>query len=352
MEDFILNGVAHGTIGQKLLAMNGDYGILRPYIGDDGRTYITRTKADGTPEAIVVNAGATLRKNEWQKIDEVVVKAARPRLKIVNAMRAAGMTVSLPNAWGTGSLQYERQSDISAARISMDGLYAGDSDRPTYDLVNLPLPVISKEVVMNSRQIAISRNGNTPLDLSNLELAAIKVAEEAEKFVLGTGNTYTFGGGTAYGLINFPSRITGTFALPSTSGWIPNDLYNSVISMITASTAKYHYGSFKLYYSTGLQATMLRQFSTAYSAMSLQGMIAQLGEIQSVEMADYLTGNQLLLVEQSSTVARVVVGMDIQTVQWQEKGGLEERFRVMAMMVPQLKTDQAGNTGIVHFTGV
>jgi uncharacterized linocin/CFP29 family protein len=333
--------------------MNGDYGVLRPYIGDDGRTYITKTNADGSTTALVVNSGATLRKNEWQKIDEVVVKAARPRLKIVNAMRSAGMTTTLQNAWGTGVLQYERQSDISNARVSMDGLYSGDSDRPVYDLVNLPLPVISKEVVMNSRQIAISRNGNTPLDLSNLELAAIKVAEEAERLVLGTSTSaFTYGGGTVYGFLNFPSRITGTFALPSTSGWIPNDLYNSVIAMIAAATAKYHYGPFRLYYSTGLQATMLKQFSTAYSANSLKGMIAQLGEIQSVEMADYMTGSQLLLVQQTSDVARIVMGMDIQTVQWQEKGGLEERFRVMAMMVPQLKTDQAGNTGIVHYTGV
>lgn len=353
--DFILNGAAHGTISQKLLAANGDFNILRPWVGSDGRAYVNVVEGyddNGQPKvkAMVTNSGATLRKNEWQRIDEQIVKAARPRMKIINSMRAAGLTVSLPNAWGTSVFQYERQSDISAARVSMDALSPGDNDRPVYDIVNLPLPIISKEVSMNSRAIAISRNGNTPLDTSMLELAAIKVAEEAEKLVLGTGSTYTYGGGTVYGLLNFPSRITGAFLNPTVAGWTPTMLYNSVIEMIAASTNKYHYGPWKLYYSTGLIRPMLQQFST-YDSRSLQSNLEALPGIASVEMADYMTGNQLLLVEQDSSTARIVMGMDITTVQWQENGGLTEKFRVMAMMVPQLKVDQASNTGIVHYTG-
>lgn len=354
--DFILNGAGHGTIAQKMLATNGDVGVLRPYIGKDGKSYISvasgvNDNGETVYKEMVTNAGATLRKDEWQKIDEMVVKAARPRLRIVNAMRAAGLTYSFPNAWGTTVLQYERQSDISAARISMDGITPGENDRPVYDIVNLPLPIISKEISMNSRAIAASRNGNTPLDLSNLELAAIKVAEEAEKLVLGTASTYTFGGGTVYGLINFPSRITGAFLNPTVSGWTPNMLYNSVIDMLKAATDKFHYGPFRLYYSTGLMAPMLRQFSSNYGAGSLLSNIQQLPNIAGVEMLDYLTGNQLLLVEQSAQTARIVLGMDITTTQWQENGGLLEKFRVMAMMVPQLKTDIGGNCGVVHYTG-
>ncbi len=349
--DFILNGAANGTLSQKLLASNFDTGVLRPFIGDDGRSYITLNDGSETGKTIVWNSGATLRKNEWQKIDEMVVKAARPRLKLINDFRASGLTYNFANAWGHTVLQYERQSDISRARLSMDGLTPGDNDRPTYDIVNLPLPVISKEISMNSRAIAISRNGNTPLDLSNLELAAIKVAEEAEQLALGTLSAYTFGGGTVYGLTNFPSRIMGAFLNPTVSGWTPSMTYNSVIGMIKAAMDKYHYGPFRLYYSTGMMPYMLRQFNDNYAGGSLVENIGRLPGIASVSQLDYLTGNQLLLVEQSASVARIVMGMDITTVQWSENGGLTEKFRVMAMMVPQMKTDQAGNTGIVHYTG-
>jgi hypothetical protein len=43
--------------------------------------------------------------------------------------------------------------------------------------------------------------------------------------------------------------------------------------------------------------------------------------------------------------------MDVTLVQWSENGGLTDKFRVMGMMVPLMKTDVNSNTGIVHFTG-
>jgi hypothetical protein len=79
-------------------------------------------------------------------------------------------------------------------------------------------------------------------------------------------------------------------------------------------------------------------------------MIEQIPQISSVEICDYLTGNQLLLVQEDSSTVRTIIGMDIQTVQWQERGGLLEKFRVMAMMVPQMKVDINSNCGIVHFS--
>jgi len=354
--DFILNGAAHGSVSQKWLAAGADAGMFRPWIGKDGKTYVSLFAGNddnGEPKYNTVhlaNAGATLRKNEWQKVDEQVVKAARTRMRLVNDFRQAGLVVNLPNAWGTSVFQYERQSDISAARISMDGLTPGDNDRPVYDIVNLPLPVISKQVTMNSRAIAISRNGNTPLDTANLELAAIKVAEQAEALVAGTYGTYSFGGGTVYGLTNFPSRITGAFLNHTVSGWTPTMMYNSVIEMIDASTRSLHYGPWKLYYSTGLLRPMMQQFSL-YDSRSLQNVIGQLPGIQSVGMLDYLTGNQLLLVQQDASTARIVMGMDITTVQWGSGNGLEENFLVMAMIVPQMKTDINSTCGIVHYTG-
>lgn len=348
--DFILNGAASGNISSQLLATGGDLGVLRPFVGEDGRSYITVNDGKGGDRAIVTNAGATLRKDEWEQIDDVVVKAARKRLNIVNWLRGSGLSVSLPNAFGTTVFQYERQSDISAARVSMDALSPGDNDRPVYDLVNLPLPIISKEVTMSSRQLAASRRGNTPLDTSMLELAAVKVAEEAEKLHLGTYGSFSFGGASLYGLTNFPNRNTGNLTDPAGGGWTPATTYNEVITMLKALYDEFHYGPFKLWYSTDFMPYMLRPYSTAYESTNLERTIAQISQISSVQLCDYLTGKQLLLVQESSSTVRTIIGMDVQTVQWQERGGLLEKFRVMAMMVPQMKVDINGNCGIAHYS--
>ena len=42
------------------------------------------------------------------------------------------------------------------------------------------------------------------------------------------------------------------------------------------------------------------------------------------------------------------LGADITTVQWESHGGMQINFKVMAIMVPQLRADFTGQTGIVH----
>ena len=63
---------------------------------------------------------------------------------------------------------------------------------------------------------------------------------------------------------------------------------------------------------------------------------------------DYLTGTTILLIQQTPDVARAVVGLDVTTVQWESMGGMMLNFKVMAILVPQLRADFNGNTGIVH----
>jgi len=70
--------------------------------------------------------------------------------------------------------------------------------------------------------------------------------------------------------------------------------------------------------------------------------------INDVRTLDHMTGWDLILVQQTSDVIREVVGMDITTVQWESMGGMRINFKVMAIMVPQLRADFNGNTGIVH----
>lgn len=356
--DYILNGAAFGSAASTLLATNGNLQALRPFIGSDNRAYMNvptgEFNEDGTQKfdaKLISNSGATLRKNEWQYLDSMVVKAAKPRLKLINAMRGAGMSVNFPNAYNHSVYQYQRQTDISDAVVSMNPRSQGENDRITFDIVNVPLPIIHKELQFDAREMAIRRNAGQPIEVSGLQLASERVAETAEKLALGTYGTYAYGGGTLYGLTNFPSRNTGAFLNPTVSGWTPEMLYNSVITMMKTAVDDYHYGPYDLYYSTGLMPYMMRQFSSQYGAGSLVNNIRSLPGINSVEMLDYLTGNQLLLVNRSPSTAQILIGMDLTVVQWSENGGLTDKLRVMAMMIPLMKTDSNSNTGIVHFTG-
>ncbi|RLF28618.1 MAG: hypothetical protein DRN14_03860 [Thermoplasmata archaeon] len=346
--DFILNGQANGNVAQTLMMNNFDVNSLRPYIGEDGRSYITVIQ-NGAPTAVPVQNGtATLRKDDWKILDEAIVKAAKPRLRAVADLLGAGLRYNIPNGMGKTVLETETQSDISDAIISMDGLRESEGDRPVFELSNLPLPIIHKDFNFSARQVMASRNGGSPLDTTTAELAGRRVAEMAEKLLIGVASSYTYGGGTVYGLTNYTNRMTKTISNPTGGGWVPATTVSEVLQMRNQSQAAYHYGPWMLYCSPNWDVYMDDDYSSAKGDNTLRERLRKIEGIQDVRTLDYLTNYDLVLVQMTSDVVREVVGMDIATTQWESKGGMQLNFKVMAIMVPQLRADQNGNTGIVH----
>ena len=343
MEDFILNGQATGDVASALLASGFDPCALRPYIGNDGRTYITRNGV-AVPQT---NATATLRKDDWKTLDDAIVKAAKPRLKLVGDLRGAGLQHVIPNGMGKTVLETETMSDINDADISMDGLRTGQADRPLFELTNLPLPITHKDFHFSARQIAASRNGGSPLDTTTAELAARKVAEGVEKLSIGRSGTYAYGGGTIYGLTNYTSALTKTITSPAVGGWTAATILSEVLAMRQQSIAAYHYGPWMIYNAPNWDQYLDNDYNTT-SGVTVRERLQKIAGITDIRTLDYLTNYDFILVQMTSDVIRVVVGMEITTVQWDTQGGLQKNFKVMCILVPQLRCDQNSRTGIVY----
>ena len=348
--DFIKNGRAHGNVAVTLMNNGFDVNGLRPWIGKDDRHYVAQydRNAEKIISVPVHNATATLRKDEWKILDEAIIMTAKERLSLVGDLRASGLTYTIPNGMGKTVLETETVSDITEARVSMDPAAQSDQDRPEYELTNLPLPVIHKDFYFNARQVATSRDKGAAIDTTTAELAARRVAEEAEKLALGISSSYTYGGGTIYGLTNYPDRLTATITDPASSGWTPEDTVADVLAMKQQSIAAFHYGPWKLYTSTNWEQYLDRDYSAQKGDNTLRDRLKSINNIQDVRQADFLTGTQMILVQQTRDVIREVIGMDITTVQWSTMGGMQLHFKVMAILVPQLRSDHNGNTGIVH----
>jgi uncharacterized linocin/CFP29 family protein len=348
--DFILNGQANGNVAQVLMNSGFDANCLRPWIGEDGRSYTTVIQ-NGKPVAVPVTNTATLRKDEWKLLDEAVISAAKPRLRAVADLRSAGLVYNIPNGMGKTILESENVGDITEAVVSMDGLRESAADRPTFGLVGLPLPIISKDFHFSARQVAASRNGGSPLDTTTAALAGRRVAEEAEKLLLGLStqaDQFKFGGYTIYGYTDFSDRLLKTLTDPTDSTWTGATLVTEVLEMKAQSQAAYHYGPWMLYCAPSWDEYLDADYSTAKGDNTLRDRLKRIEGIQDVRTLDYLTGTTLLLVQMSTDVVREVIGMDINTVQWESKGGLQVNFKVMAIMVPQIRSDANGNCGIVH----
>ena len=351
--DYIFNGQGHGQVASALMQSNFDVRALRPWIGKDGRTYIARVNNAGNLESVpVTNAPATLRKDDWKVLDDAITKVAKERLRAVADLRSRGLQFVLPNGMAKTVLETETQSDIGAASVSMDGLRAGKADRPEFNLTNLPLPIIHKDFHYSARQVMASRSGGSPLDTTTAELAGRRVAEEAEKLLLGVSteaDTFAFGGGTIYGYTDHPDRNTRTLTAPTASGWTAATALSEVLSMKADAFADNHYGPYILYSSPLWDRFMDDDYNAAGgSDLTLRQRLNMIDGIEEVRTLDHLTAHDLILVQMTSDVARMVIGMDITTVQWETNGGLQLNFKVMGIIVPQIRSDFGKQAGIVH----
>jgi uncharacterized linocin/CFP29 family protein len=292
----------------------------------------------------------TLLYDEWKEIDKAVLKAYQERLVGVADLQAAGLTYGVGGGLGKTVLGYQDASDTEDAELNMDGVSRGARDRPEFDISYLPLPIVHKDFSFSIREIEASRNGNMPLDTTMAELAARKVAERIETMLFLGASTYTFGGGSIYGYTDEPNRNTGSLTGPwDDSAQIGTEILSDVLAMKQALIDDRAYGPYMLYIPTNFEATLDEDFK-ANSDKSLRERIANVAGITGIQVADKLTDDNVLLVQMTSDVVRLVNGLSVTTVQWESEGGMRVNFKVMAIQVPQTRHDQDGRCGIVHYT--
>lgn len=344
-----------GDTADKLIANGFDPGVLRPWRGHDGRSYIVRTTRNektGLLETKVVttNAPATLSRDAWIAFDDAVVRAFTERTRAFADIRARGLVYNLPNGMAHTMLQYQTQGDITRATVSMDPIRRSESDRPVTDVGNLPLPIIHKDFDFSAREIAVSQMGNLPLDTSTAELAARKVAEELERMTVGTVDVpFKYGGAFVYGYTNFPQRAIKSDMTAPTGSNGPTVIAD-LLTLRQMLINDKHFGPYMMYVNSQWAEVLDNDFSTAKGDQTLRQRILAIEGIEDIRTLDFLptTDWHVLLVEMTSETVRAVIGMEAQTVQWESMGGLMKHYKVMTLQVPQLRADTAGNSGIAH----
>jgi len=427
VQDFIINSggqlSGQGAVGEVLASNRFDPGMLRPFFDSDpssptrgqrcvivnsGKFKYDHKRGIEVPVKVqvpianleargihspVFNA-TSLRKEEWLHLDQMVLRAARYRLRAW-ADLASASTYGGFNGMSKMVLEHETMSDPGEALVDMDGLTEGRGDAPKFQLEGLPLPITHSDFWFSSRRLAVSRNTGTPLDATMGEAAGRRVAERIEKMTIGNGAAgITYGGNSTqvggygrtskvYGYTDFPSRLTKTnMTAPTATGWTPETLQREFNACLNYLRTHKFYGPFMVYNSTDWDQYLDGDYyvSTTSGAVApsktLRERLRAIDGVQDIRRLDFLFGSltdatsgaalstygpglediasanpyTFIFVQMTSDVVRAVVGMDITTVQWESKGGMQLNFKVMCINVPQIRADFYGNCGILHAT--
>ncbi len=357
--DILARGGGEGEVAARLIS-NGrmNIGALRPFIGDDGGSYITIFKG-GDPQDPAcyvdqrVTTNAVLRRDEWKQLDAALVAATRYRLGGVDDLIASGLTYTLGNALGTTVLEWHDVSDAMEAIITMDGVTRGEGDRPKFQTNYLPIPIIHVDYEINARVLEASRKLGNPLDTIEIEMAVRRIKEKLENMLF-ADEDYSYGElddrnrNKIYSYVNHPDINLVTLgtnwdASAKTSAGILND----VLNMKESSIAAYHYGPWKLYIPTNYEVVLDDDYDTTTPGITIRERLMKIDGITGIKVIDTLADDTVLLVQMTPDVVRLVQGFGVQNVEWRTEGGMVTKYKVMTIQVPQIRSDQNGKCGIV-----
>lgn len=299
----------------------------------------------------VLRTLATLRKDEWIAFDEALVEEGKIRLRGVADLLAAGLVLPVANAMGKTVFQYENVTDMEPAQVSLDGATRTEMDRQEFDIANLPLPITHKDFYLNLRTLTASRNRGEPLDTTQVRTAGRLVTEETERMLFRGGKI--FGGNPIYGYMTHPNRNPVNFEVTggawSNAAKTGAQVVADVLTMIAAAEADRFYGPYWLYVPRNSSMKLEEDFKAA-SDKTIRQRVLEIDGIRAIQVVDQLTADNIILVQATIDVAAMVDGIPLQTVQWDVSGGFIINFKAFQILIPLIRADAQGRSGVVHMT--
>jgi len=322
----------------------------RPFLDDEGDTRII-TNADGSSQ-LTTNAGL-LQYQEWLEIDRTVTQTANLRLSGIADLRSRGLIHSLGSIGQTVSL-WDAVSSMTPAQIDMSGLTQGEEDTIAYAPTQVPVPIVHKDFRVNLRRLEASRLFGESVDVTAASVASRLVAEASERMLFG-GAPIKVEGGLIYGYRNFPARAQ----VNRTADWVsatPAQIKGDVQAMLAAARAARYFGPYVMYIPPEWEGVLDEYYLVGDATagitsvgMTIRQALLALSGLSEIKVADFMgaTG-EAVMVQMEREVVDLAVAQEITTISWSAMGGMQERFKVMAVWVPRLKADYDGRCGIVH----
>ena len=293
-----------------------------------------------------LSVNGVLREDEFELFDRTVINAYLEELVAFADLDSRGLTFGLGNAMGTTELKWEDVDQFSPAQRSM---YAGTE--PEADLANfttrrLPIPIISKGFDLDLRTLSAGRREGEAIDVTNAERASRAVSESIDDLFFNGG--FSHAGINVYGYTTHPQR--NTFTITDWDGVATEaQILADVISLVDAAFQDNVAGPYVLY----VPFEVVSRFSADLkpeSDKTLRQRILEVEGITAIRWSRSLAANEVALVTMRRDVVDAVVGFRPTLVQWETQGGMVVHFKVMSIIVPRVKQDADGRSGIVHGT--
>lgn len=302
-----------------------------------------------------LRSASPMEEDAQRIIDQAVVRVGLERLVVAADILAAGLTYPLTDPLSVMEVQWEQISKQGGAQRTMTPSARGENHLADRRQKRIPVYLTTDDFSLGVRSLRASQRVGSPLDVSGIEDATRRVNEAIEDAALNGGPQAD--GYTSPGILNGPNANaeslgvdwTGTNTIGTTGPAIIED----VLSMISTLQADKKFGPYNLYVGTKAGNLLQGDFKVNTSDTILDRIkrIEAGGRMINVRVADQMpgaaTGVQCAMVQMTSDVVDMITGQEPTVVPWMSPDGFTLYWLVMAIMVPRVRDDYDGNSGIV-----
>jgi hypothetical protein len=288
-------------------------------------------------------------------LDKAVIKVGLQRLTFVADILAEGLTYNLNDPLSVTQLEWNKQNKVGAAYRSMTPSSRYENKLPIVLPQRLPIYLTMDGFELDIRTLKVSQRVGTPLDTSNIEACTRAVNEAIEDAAINgattlDGQDLVVAGYNAPGLLNAPNANTQQLTAAAWGGAAPNGttVQSEVLSMITKEQADKKYGPYNLYVPTAVGISLNMDFKANGNDSILQRLqeINVGGRNLRIRTADMMPANKVALVQMTSDVIEIVDGQRPTVIPWTSLDGFKVNNLVMGIMIPRVRSDYDGNSGV------
>lgn len=295
-------------------------------------------------------------------IDKAVVEVGLQRLTLVADMMAAGLTYNLTDPLSIAQLEWNSINKVGAAQRTMTPSARGENKLPILTPNRLPIYLTTDRFELDIRTLKTSQRIGTPLDTALVKQCTRAVNEAIEDAAINgattlDGQDLQVAGYKAPGILNAPNAETQSLTAAAwTTVPVGSTVFAEVQAMIKKLQDNKKFGPYRLYVGTQIGNALDTDYNSGTSnPITIRQRLLQIESLQAVRVADMIPagngaspsiGNKVALVQMTSDVIDVVVGQPPTVIPWTSLDGFTIHNLVMAIMIPRVRSDYDGNSGI------
>lgn len=305
---------------------------------------------------------APLPTDSQRVIDQAVVEVGLERLTFAADIMAAGLTYNLTDPLSVTQLEWYATNKVGSAQRTMSPSARGENQVPQMLPFRLPIYLTTDDFFLDIRTLKMSQRVGMPLDTAGIKHSTRAVNEAIEDAAINgattlDGQELKVAGYNAPGLLNAPNAETETLTAAAWStAPVGATVYAQTQLMLAKLRANKKYGPYRMYAGTEVSAALDSDYDTvsASRGLTIRERLLKIPELQAIRSADLITGGnatthvgaKVAIVQMTSDVIDMVVGQRPTVIPWTSLDGFTFFNLVMAIMIPRVRSDYNGDSGV------